>query len=207
MFVVILLSLIADLMGPDRGKMRPMRSEVAMQDGLVKLGGVVVLGLAAILMQGCKQKAAPVVAQPVVHTAPRASGPVPSDFPPDDPVEPNANVVASRPRRRKIVAPPVVQPPVIDTEAAEEAQQRRDAALLKQQESASQRQQQELNGVVQQSLKIQQEQQAEPRIQDAPEQPLSPPTQPGQDEQRIQDAPGPTETAPAPTQPQGPPQI
>ena len=177
-----------------------------MQDGLVKLGGAVALGLAAILMQGCKQKAAPIVAQPVVRTIPRAA-PVPSDFPPDA-VEPDSNVVASRPRRRKFVAPPVVvQPPAIHTEAAEEAQQRRDAALLKQQESASQRQQQELNGVVQQSLKIQQDQQAEPRIQEAPEQPLTPPTQPGQEEQRIQDAPGPAQTAPAPTQTQGPPQV
>jgi hypothetical protein len=200
------MSLVAGLVGPERGKMRPMRSEVAMQDGLVKLGGAVALGLAAILMQGCKQKAAPIVAQPVVRTIPRAA-PVPSDFPPDDAVEPDANVVASRPRRRKVVASPVVQPPVIDTEAAEEAQQRRDAALLKQQESASQRQQQELNGVVQQSLKIQQDQQAEPRIQEAPEQPLTPPTQPGQEEQRIQDAPGPAQTAPAPTQTQGPPQV
>ncbi|WP_433973207.1 hypothetical protein [Tunturiibacter lichenicola] len=182
-----------------------MRSEVAMNDGLAKIGGVMALGLVAVLAQGCKQKAAPVVAQPVVRTAPRAA-PSPSDFPPDDADVPDTNVTASRPRRRKVVAPPVTPPPVVDTGAADEAQQRRDAALLKQQESASQRQQQELNGVVQQSLKLQQEQQAEPRIQSAPEQPLSPPAQPGQEEQRIQDAPGPAQTAPAPTQPQGPPQ-
>jgi hypothetical protein len=198
-----------------------------MHDGLAKFGGVIALGLAALLMQGCKKKAAPVVVQPVVRTAPRAA-PVLSDFPPDDEDVPDASPVASRPRSHRVVAPPVVPPPVVDTEAAEEAQRRRDEALLKQQESASQRQQQELNGVVQQSLKTQQEQQAEPRIQSAPgswlslpvppwqdEQGIqdapgpspSQPAEPGQDEPRIQDAPGPAQTAPAPTQPQGSPQV
>jgi hypothetical protein len=192
-------------MGPEREKMRPMRSEVAMHDGMAKVSGVVALVLAVMLAQGCKQKAPSVVAQPAVRSTPRVSEPVPSEFPPDDAVVPDANV-APRPRRRKVVAPPVIPPPAVDTEAAEEVQRRRDEALLKQQESSSQRQQQELNGVVQQSLKLQQEQEAEPRIQEAPEQPLSPPTQPGQEEQRIQDAPGPTQTAPAPAPPQGSPQ-
>jgi hypothetical protein len=218
---------VASFVGPRRGKMRPMRSEVAMRDGLAKFGGVVALGLAAMLMQGCKRKAAPVVVQPVVRTAPRAA-PAPSDFPQDDEDVSGAAPVASRARRRMVVAPAVVPAPGVDTEPAEEVQRRRDEVLLKQQESASQRQQQELNGVVQQSLKLSQEQQAEPRIQDAPEPPPSPPAQPGQEEQRIQDAPGPlpsqpaqpgqdepriqdapgpAQTAPAPTQPQEPPQV
>jgi hypothetical protein len=184
-----------------------------MRDGLARFGGLVALGLAAMLAQGCKKKAAPVVVQPVVRSTPRAS-PSLADFPPDDPPDPDANAAASRrPRGHRVVAPPVEQiPPSVDAETAEETQRRLDATLLKQQEAASQRQQQELNGVVQQSLKIQQEQQAEPRIQSAPEPPswlFSQPSQPGQNEQRIQDAPGPPQTnqAPALTQPEGSPQL
>jgi len=182
--------------------------------GLTKFGGVAAVVLAAMLAQGCKRKAEPVAAQPVVRSAPRVSEPSPSDFPADNAPVPDANAATSRqPRRRRVVAPQVEQAPqTVDAQAAEEAQQRRDAALLKQQESASQKQQQELNGVVQQSLKIQQEQQAEPRIQDAPEPPASvysQSQQQGQDEPRIQDAPGPAQTNPAPAtaQPQGPPQV
>ncbi len=180
-----------------------------MRDGLAKVGGVVAFGLAVIWVQGCKQKVAPVAVQPVIRSTPRVSGPTPSDFPPDDTPVPDANAVASRqPRRRRVAPPQVDQTPAVDAQAAQEAQQRRDAALLKQQEAASQRQQQELNGVVQQSLKIQQEQQAEPRIQNAPGPPASLFSQPGEDEPRIQDAPGPAQAnpVPAPTQPQSAPQ-
>jgi hypothetical protein len=173
-----------------------------------RLSWVVALGLAAMLAQGCKKKAAPVAVQPVVRSTPRAN-PSLSDFPPDDPPDTDAKAAASRPPRgHRVVAGPVeqIQRPA-DAETAEEAQQRRDAVLLKQQEAASQSQQQELNGVVQQRLKIQQEEQAEPRIQDAPEPPAGWYTQP-EDEQRIHDAPGPAQTNPAPAQaqPQGPPQ-
>jgi hypothetical protein len=184
-----------------------------MRDGFAKVGGLVALGLVLIWVEGCKQKVAPVAIQPVVRSVPHVSGPVPSDFPPDDPPVPDANAAASRrPRVRRVATPQVVQTPAVDVQAVEEAQRRRDAELLKQQEAASQRQQQELNGVVQQSLKIQQEQQAEPRIQGAPEPPswlFSQPTQSGQNEQRIQDAPGPVQTnqVPAPTQPEGSPQL
>jgi hypothetical protein len=88
-------------------------------------------------------------------------------------------------------APPVVQAPrpVVDPEALAEAQRQRDASLLQGQQAASQRQQQELNGVVQRSLKIQQDQQAEPRIQDAPEVPITQQPVPGQEAPRIQDNP------------------
>lgn len=181
-----------------------------MRVGLAKFGGLVALGLAALCVEGCKQKVAPVAAQPVVRSRSHVSGPDPSDFPPEDPPVPDAKVVVSRQSRvRTIAAPQVVQMPVVDAQAVEEAQRRHDAELLKQQESASHSQQQELNGVVQQSLKIQQEQQAEPRIQDAPEPPAWLFSQPGEDEQRIHDAPGPPQTnqAPVPTQPEGSPQV
>jgi hypothetical protein len=180
-----------------------------MREGLAKFSGVAMLGLAAMLAVGCKQKVAPVSLPPVVRSTPRASGPSPSDFPADDPPVPDAKATASRqPQRHRVVAPPVDHTPqIVDDQAAEEAQERRDTVLLKQQESASQRQQQELNGVVQQSLKVQQEQQSEPRIQDAPDPPAGWYTQ--EDEQRIHDAPGPAQTNPAsaPTQQQAPPQL
>lgn len=183
-----------------------------MRHSLARFGGVVILALFTLAVNGCKQKAVPSV-QPVVRTTPRATGPVPSDFPSHDAPVPDQNNVSSRqPRRRAVVVPQQVdQTPMIDAQAAQEAQERHDAALLKQQEAASQRQQQELNGVVQQSLNIRQEQQAEPRIQDAPEPPptvYSQSSQQGQDEPRIQDAPGPPQAnpTPAPNQQQAPPQ-
>jgi hypothetical protein len=183
-----------------------------MREGCGRLSGVIALGLAAMLVQGCKQKVAPVAVQPVVRSTSRASGPSLSDFPPDDPPVADAKAPHQPQRHRVVVAQVDPAPQPVDDEAAEEAQQRRDATLLKQQEAASQRQQQELNGVVQQSLKIQQDQQAEPRIQNAPEPPPTWYSQP-EDEQRIHDAPGPAQTnptqtnsAPEPAQPQSPPQ-
>ena len=101
-----------------------------MRDDLAKFGGLVALGLAAMCAGGCKQKVAPVAVQPVVRSAPNVSGPVPSDFPPDDPPVPDSNAMASRkPRTRRIVAPRVVQTPAVDVLAVEEAQRRRDAEL------------------------------------------------------------------------------
>lgn len=161
---------------------------------LAKGAGLVAVGLALIVGQGCKKKQAPAPVQPVVRTVPRPAEP---DFPDDAPPLPVvADQVAHHAVRR--VAPPVVQAPtpVVDPEALAEAQRQRDASLLQQQQTASQRQQQELNGVVQRSLKVQQDQQAEPRIQDAPEVPITQQPVPGQEEQRIQDNPN----MPAPEQ-------
>jgi hypothetical protein len=74
-----------------------------------------------------------------------------------------------------------VQAPVqqVDTEAAAaEAQRRQDAMLLEQQQAASQRQQEELDQEIGQDVRAQQEMEAEPRIQDVPELPLSAPVEP-----------------------------
>jgi hypothetical protein len=173
--------------------------------------GLAAVGLALVAGQGCKKKQAPAVVQPVVRAAPR---PAPVDFP-DDPPEPvNLDQPVHHSARR--VAPPPVVPaprPVVDPNALAEAQRQRDANLLQQQQTASQRQQQELNGVVQRSYKLQQEQQAEPRIQDLPEVPITQPIVPGQEPPRIQDNPNmpqpqqaePEEPAPSeenPAQPQ-----
>jgi hypothetical protein len=62
--------------------------------------------------------------------------------------------------------------------AAVAAQRQRDAALLQQQQAASQRQQQELNRDIEETVKTQQEVQAEPRIQDTPGATPPPPAQP-----------------------------
>jgi hypothetical protein len=162
--------------------------------------GLAAVGVALMVGQGCKKKQAPAVAQPVVRTAPR---PAPVDFP-DDPPEP---VNVDQPVHhsvRRVAPPPIVQAPrpVVDPNALAEAQRQRDATLFQQQQAASQRQQQELNGVVQRSYKLQQEQQAEPRIQDLPEVPITQPIVPGQEPPRIQDNPNlpqPQQAEPAPT--------
>jgi len=93
--------------------------------------------------------------------------------------------------------------PVIDQAALEAAQRQKDAVLLQSQQAASQRQQQELNGVVQKSYKLQQAQQAEPRIQEAPEVPINQPL-PGFPNQRIQDNPGTPQQQAEPQQPEQP---
>jgi hypothetical protein len=158
---------------------------------LAKGSGLAAVGLALMVGQGCKKKQEPAPVQPVVRTVPRARTP---DFPDGPPPEP---LVVDKPVHHsghRLAAPVVRTPkPAIDPEAEAAAQRQRDAALLQQQQAASQKQQQELNGVVQRSYKIQQEQQAEPRIQEAPEVPINQPL-PGLPNQRIQDNP----TAPAP---------
>jgi hypothetical protein len=166
------------------------------------------LGAMAMLPQGCKRKATPVVTPAAV---PRAT-PEPrfEPFPSDDAVSNTAVSPQARHRRRD--TPPPVQTPVDSqpTDAQAEAQQRQqDAGLLLQQQAASQRQQQELNRMVEQSQKAQEQEQEEERIEEAPGPPPAPRIQdaPGPSPApRIQDAPGPSQTLP-PTQPEtAPPQ-
>jgi hypothetical protein len=149
--------------------------------------GLAAVGLVLMVGQGCKKKQAPAPVQPVVRVAPR---PAPPDFP-DDPPEPVNVDQPVHHSARHVAPPPVVAPPrpVVDPNALAEAQRQRDATLFQQQQAASQKQQQELNGVVQRSQKLQQEQQAEPRIQDLPEVPITAPVVPGQEPPRIQDNP------------------
>jgi len=170
--------------------------------GLLAVG----VGAMAMLPQGCKRKAP--VATPAA--APRtAPAPRFEPFPNDGAVE-DTGVAPQPVRHRRRELPQTVQTPdVQETAAQAEAEQRkRDAALLQQQEAASQKQQQELNRMVQQNQKAQEEEQGEPRIEDAPgpapasriQDAPGPPPGP-----RIQDAPGPSQTQPP--QPQTPPQV
>ena len=83
------------------------------------------------------------------------------------------------------------------------AQRTRDAQILAAQQAQSAETARENNAVTRQAVRDQQQQQAEPRIQDAPgpgSQPLAgdPAVQPAQpaDPPRIQDAPGPAQTLP-----------
>jgi hypothetical protein len=156
--------------------------------------GLAAVGVALMVGQGCKKKQAPAVVQPVVRASPR---PAPVDFP-DDPPEPLKLDQPVHHAARRAAPSPVVPAsrPVVDPNAAAEAQRQRDATLLQRQEAASQRQQQELNGVVQRSYKLQQQQQAEPRIQDLPEVPITQPIVPGQEPPRIQDNPNVQQQAP-----------
>jgi hypothetical protein len=138
------------------------------------------VGFALMVAQGCKKQAAPAPVQPVVRSAAQmqpdfAVGPLPVED-----VDPGAIPRVDRTARRR----PYVQPVQVqsaDAQAAVAAAQRRqDARLLQQQQADSQRQQQELDQDIEENLKTQQEMEAEPRIQDIPEAPLTIPPQPTQ---------------------------
>ena len=172
------------------------------------------VGTLAMFSQGCKRQVAP--AQTGGAVVPRARpepsfAPLPFEAPVDTVEQPSQVSHRHRAPAPQVASAPVVRQPVeVDVVAL---QGRQDAKLLQQQEAASQRQQQELNVEVEQSQKAQDEEQNEPRIQDAPG-----PT-PGsgiQDaptlapHQGIQDAPGPAQTLPQPQtapEPQTAPQV
>jgi hypothetical protein len=177
------------------------------------------VGAMTMLSQGCKRTAP----APTPAAAPR-SAPAPrfEPFPNDGAVE-DTGALPQPVRHRRRELPSTVQTADVQQETAaqvEAEQRKRDAALLQQQEAASQKQQLELNRIVQQSQKAQEEDQGDPRIQDAPgPEPGSriqdaPGPSPGPRIQdapgpapgsRIQDAPGPSQ--PMPPQPQTPPQV
>jgi hypothetical protein len=152
------------------------------------LAALILIGLVGIGMSGCKRHSSPVPTQPVVRTLP----PIKSrpDFPMGSVAPPNIEENAAT-GVRKDLHRPEVQPAGIsaaETQAALEAAQRKqDAMLLQQQQAASRRQQDELDRQVEQSMRAQQQMQAEPRIQEAPEKPITQPSPP----QGIQDQPKP----------------
>jgi hypothetical protein len=156
---------------------------------------VAVVGLAAVLAEGCKRHVAPVASQPVVRSSP-AVNTVPNFDDGPLPVESTeVAVVSSRGRavsRQTQVQPAQVQPE--DTQAISAAEQRRaDAKLLQEQQTASQRQQDELNREVEQNMERQRQDESVPRIQEAPETPITQPEEPD----RIHDDPRPpAETTP-----------
>jgi hypothetical protein len=124
-------------------------------------------GLALMAAQGCKRHAASAPVQPVVRSVPR----VQPDFPvgplPVEDVDTGATPRGDRTRRQQ-VQPVQVQSVEGQAAAAAALQRQQDAVLLQQQQAASQRQQEELNRDIEETVKAQQEMQAEPRIQDAP---------------------------------------
>lgn len=126
------------------------------------------VGLAAMAVQGCKKRAAPAPAQPVVRTVPRVQPDFPVGSLPVEKVDTSAAPRVDRARRPQQVQPMAVENPDTQAAAVAAAQKQQDALLLKEQQTASQRQQQELNQEVQQNLKTQQDVQEEPRIQDVP---------------------------------------
>jgi hypothetical protein len=150
---------------------------------------VAVVGLAAVVAEGCKRHVAPVASQPVVRSS-AAMNTVP-DF--DDgplPVESAGAAVVLNRRpgvsRKTEVQPAQVQPE--DTRAISAAEQRKaDAKLLQEQQAASQRQQDELNREVEENLERQRQDDSVPRIQEVPETPITQPEEP----ERIHDDPRP----------------
>jgi hypothetical protein len=184
---------------------------------------VVGLGLAALVVGGCKQKVAVTPVQPVVLRSvpkvPSPFGPM-EDLPDPDAVKGNGTQVRA-PRHAPVVrvppSPPSGPSPEALAAAAAMAQKAQDTRLLQDQQAASQRQQKELDQTVQQSIKATQQMQEEPRIQDAPGPAPdggiqdAPGPVPGDGIQDapgptpgdgIQDAPGPAQTNPPPAQPQ-----
>src|ERR1700733_12407293 len=159
------------------------------------------VGAMAMLPQGCKRAVPAPTSAAVPRTAP---APRFEPFSVDDAGAVGNTVVPPQParHRQRVDAPQPVQTAVNNqpTDAELAAQQRQqDAGLLQQQQAASQRQQQELNRMVDQSEKAQEQEDDEPRIQDAPGPAPAPRIQdapgpaPGP---RIQDAPGPSQTLP-----------
>jgi hypothetical protein len=162
------------------------------------------VGAMAMLPQGCKRQVpapAQTVAAPVRVKPVQGVDPLPIPDPVADAEQPTSQ---ARHRRRGNFSQPV-QPPVdtsqADAQAAAAQQKQQDAVLFQQQQAASQRQQQELNQQVQASQKAREEEQSEPRIQDAPGPSPGSAIQdaPGLESgQGIQDAPGPAQTMPQP---------
>jgi hypothetical protein len=171
-----------------------------MRERFTKCFVAMAVGLAVMLTQGCKKRAVPAPAQPVVLSVPRVA----TDFPVGalafDDTDTNAAPRLNRSVRRQQQVQPVQVQGTDDQGAAsaEAAQRQQDAKLLQEQQAASTRQQQELDREVQQNLKMQQQVEEEPRIQEAPEMPL-PQMQPGEVAPRIQDTPVPPgQQVPAP---------
>jgi hypothetical protein len=135
-----------------------------------------------MVAQGCKKQAAPAPVQPVVSSsAPQVQpdfpvGPLPVEDV-DSGAKPRVDRVA---RRQQQVQPVQVQSADAQAAAVAAAQRRQDERLLQQQEAASQRQQEELDQDIEQNMKMQEEMEAEPRIQDTPGAPLMIPPQPMQ---------------------------
>jgi hypothetical protein len=139
-----------------------------MRETVAKCVVVMAAGFALIVTQGYRKQAAPTTVQSVVASGAPGARP---DFPGGPlPVE-DVDTVA-KPRVDRVARRPYqVQPGQAeskDAQAAAAAQRRQDERLLQQQEAASQRQQEELNQDIEQTVKMQQEMQAEPRIQDNP---------------------------------------
>ena len=156
----------------------------------------VVVGLVVVGSQGCKRHVVPVASQPVVRSSP-AVNTVPNFDDGPLPVESTEVAVVSN-RRRAVSRQIVVQPAQVqpqDTQAILAAEQRRvDAKLLQEQQTASQRQQDELNREVEQNIERQRQDESVPRIQEAPETPITQPEEPD----RIHDDPRPpAETIPS----------
>jgi len=128
------------------------------------------IGVTLMAVQGCKKHAAPAPVQPVVVSS--APG-VQPDFPigslPVEDIDTGAKPRVERAARQRYQAQPVqAESTDAQASAALAAQRRQDERLFQQQEAASQRQQEELNRDIEENVKMQQEMQAEPRIQDTP---------------------------------------
>jgi hypothetical protein len=129
---------------------------------------------------------------------PRVVSDLSADFFSDDDPMPKTTQRAANPPRRAVLPQVVESPPdpqKIEAQA-EELQRQQDGRLWQQQEAASQKAQEELNQEVERSQKEQDQMENEQRIQDAPgpEQMGFPAGLEQPEEERIQDAPGPAQT-------------
>jgi hypothetical protein len=144
-------------------------------------------GFSLLVAQGCRKQDAAAPVQPVVRTVSQVRPDFALGSLPVEDVDAGVTPTVKRAARPRYQAQPVqpVQPVQVrstDAQAAAQAQRRRDERLLEQQQAESQRQQEELNRDIEETMKIQQEVQAEPRIQDNPGAAQAPPMQPSSPE-------------------------
>ena len=139
-------------------------------------GFAVLVGLMAA--QGCKKQAAPVAVQPVARSVAQVQPNFSFGSLPVEDVDTRVMPRVDRgPRRQQQVQSVQTQPVQVQSvevqsvdaqAAAAEEQRQQDEMLLEQQQAESDRQQEELNRDIEETLRMQEEVQAEPRIQDNP---------------------------------------
>jgi hypothetical protein len=134
-------------------------------------------GLALMMGQGCRKQAAPVPVQGVVPSVAQVQPDFHFGSLPVEDVDAGVTPRIDRSLRqwRQVQPAPVVrvtlqpvQEQSTDAQAAAAGQREQDERLLEQQEAESQSQQEELDRDIEENVRMQQEVQAEPRIQDTP---------------------------------------
>jgi hypothetical protein len=132
-----------------------------------------------MMAQGCRRRATAAPVQQVVQRMIRVQPNFPVGPLPVEDVDSATMTKVQREAPTSQPAQPVPvevppQPPEVQAAAVAESERQQDVRLLQEQQAASDRQQQELNQMIEENVRSQQEMQAEPRIQGIPEVPVQP---------------------------------